>query len=370
MYLFDPIRVFMLIAALASIARLPGQTAQNVLVVTNDASPLSGEVTRYYQQARSIPAANVCHVRSETAETVGRPVYLALEQAVTKCLASRPDQIRYIVLTQGVPLQISSTAQAGTINADGASVDSELALLYARRQGKTFPTPGQVPNPLFRQRDTPFTQRAFPIYLVTRLAGYSFTEIKAMIDRGKAARNRGRAVIDLRDESDVEGNNWLRTAALLLPGDRVVLDESTKVLAGLDDVIAYASWGSNDRARKERFLHLKWLPGAIATEFVSTNGRTFARPPDKWNLGTWTNSTGWWVGSPQTLTADYLLEGASGATGHVNEPFLQMCPRPEVLLPAYLGGRNFAESAYLAIPFLSWMNIVVGDPLMSLAGGR
>jgi len=360
----------MLLTMAAGAAGLWAQTAENVLVVTNDASPISGEVARYYQQARSIPAANICHVRVDPAEIIARIVYVALEQAVAKCLARLPDHIRYLVVTQGVPLQISSTAQSGTMNADGASVDSELALLYARRQGKTLPTAGQVANPFFRQRDTPFTQRAFPIYLVTRLAGYGFPEIKAMIDRGKAARNRGRAVIDLNDESDVEGNNWLRTAALLLPGDRVVLDESTKVLAGLDDVIAYASWGSNDRARKERFLHLKWLPGAIATEFVSTNGRTFARPPDKWNLGTWTNSTSWWVGSPQSMSADYLLEGASGATGHVNEPFLQMCPRPEVLLPAYLGGRNFAESAYLAIPFLSWMNIVVGDPLMSLAGGR
>ena len=253
------------------------------------------------------------------------------------------------------------------MNSDGASVDSELALLYARRQGRTFETAGMVPNPFFRQRDTPFTQRAFPIYLVTRLAGYGLPEVKAMIDRGLLARNRGKAVIDLQDESDRDGNNWLRTAALLLPAERVLLDESTKVIAGADDVIAYASWGSNDKARKQRFLHMKWLPGAIATEFVSSNGRTFERPPANWNLGTWGNEQSWFARSPQSLTADYLFEGASGATGHVNEPYLNQCPRPDQMLPAYLGGRNFAESAYLAIPYLSWMNIVVADPLMRLA---
>jgi uncharacterized protein (TIGR03790 family) len=153
---------------------------------------------------------------------------------------------------------------------------------------------------------------------------------------------------------------------LLLPAGRCVFDESTKVLAGLPDVVAYASWGSNDRARKERFLRMKWLPGAIATEFVSTNGRTFARPPDQWNLGTWLDKTTWFAGAPQSMTADYLLEGASGATGHVDEPFLRLCPRPDQLLPAYLGGSNFAEAAYLSLPALSWMNIVVGDPLMRL----
>jgi hypothetical protein len=41
-------------------------------------------------------------------------------------------------------------------------------------------------------------------------------------------------------------------------------------------------------------------------------------------------------------------------------------PHPEILLPAYYSGRNLAESFYLAIPFLSWQNIVVGDPLCTL----
>jgi len=348
---------------LASASCLWAQSPENVLIVANGDSPVSREVAQYYQRARSIPAANLCQVRTSTSEVIRRAVYIELEKAISKCLTPA---IRYIVLTQGVPLRIEPTAQALTINSDGASVDSELALLYSRRQGKQFPTAGLVPNPFFRQRDTPFQQRAFPIYLVTRLAGYGLPEIRAMIDRGLQARNRGRAVIDLNDESDREGNNWLRTAALLIPGDRCVLDESTKVLSGLSDVIAYASWGSNDKSRRQRFLKMQWLPGAIATEYVSTNGRTFARPPATWNIGSWNDRQSYWALSPQSLTADYLLEGASGATGHVDEPFLQQCPRPEQLLPAYLGGRNFAEAAYLSIPFLSWMNIVVGDPLMRL----
>ena len=41
-------------------------------------------------------------------------------------------------------------------------------------------------------------------------------------------------------------------------------------------------------------------------------------------------------------------------------------PRPDLLLPAYYSGRNLAESFYLSIPALSWQNVVIGDPLMSL----
>ena len=78
------------------------------------------------------------------------------------------------------------------------------------------------------------------------------------------------------------------------------------------------------------------------------------------------NSARFFAGSPQSLTADYLHEGATGASGHVFEPYLALTPRPDYLLPAYLNGRTLAESYYLALRALSWQNIVVGDPLCRL----
>jgi uncharacterized protein (TIGR03790 family) len=158
----------------------------------------------------------------------------------------------------------------------------------------------------------------------------------------------------------------LRTTAILLPADRVELEESPKVLYEQRDVIGYGSWGSNDANRKRRRLGFDWLPGAIATEYVSSNGRTFRRPPEDWTFGTWQDRSGWFAGSPQSLTADLIEEGATGASGHVYEPYLTATPRPEYLFPAYLAGRTLAESYYMAIPSLSWMNIVVGDPLCRL----
>ncbi len=66
------------------------------------------------------------------------------------------------------------------------------------------------------------------------------------------------------------------------------------------------------------------------------------------------------------MTGDYIHEGASGASGQVSEPYLTFCPRPDFVLPAYFAGRNLAESFYMGIPGLSWMNVVIGDPLMRL----
>jgi len=138
------------------------------------------------------------------------------------------------------------------------------------------------------------------------------------------------------------------------------------VLTGEKDVIGYAGWGSNDPNRHQRNLGFQWLPGALVTEYVSTNGRTFRRPPPDWTISTWKDSKGWFDGSPQTLTADYIHEGATGCSGHVYEPYLEFTPHPDQLFPAYFHGRNLAESYYLAIPGLSWQNIVVGDPLCKL----
>jgi len=132
------------------------------------------------------------------------------------------------------------------------------------------------------------------------------------------------------------------------------------VLFGMKDVIGYASWGSNDGGRQRRWLGFEWLPGAIVSDFVSTNARSLKQPPDNWTLSV--PFEGW----QQNLSADYLHEGATEASGQVYEPYLQTIARPDYLFPAYYKGRNLAESYYLAMPVLSWQNIVLGDPLCSL----
>ena len=250
---------------------------------------------------------------------------------------------------------------------DSAAVDSELTLLYSDlKRGKPHPVAGPALNPFFGQREAKFAHPDFPIYLVTRLAAYDLEGVKAIIDRSLHAANQGKFVIDMKSPGPQEGDSWLRQAANLLPKDRVIFDDSIRVIYDQAGVIGYAGWGSNDTHRHRRFLGFHWLPGAIATEFVSTNGRTFQRPPDNWNISDWGSKQLWFAGAPQTLTADYLLEGATAATGHVYEPYLSLTPHPEYLLPAYYSGRNLAESYYLSIRALSWQNIVIGDPLCSL----
>lgn len=346
---------------------LLAQTPEQVLVVVNRRSLVSRQIGEYYLHKRDIPLANLCTIDTAADETIERPVYnREIEAPISLFLRKNglQERIFYIVLTSGVPLRINGPGEEFRVEA--ASVDSELTLLYSRLHGVKVPLPGPAHNPFFGHRNAPFRHPAFPMYLVTRLDGYNLTDMKALVDRGLNARNTGKFVIDLKHFDSTNGNQWLRAAALLLPPGRVVLDDSATVIANAQDVIGYASWGSNDPNRKHRMLHMKWLPGAIATEFVSTDARTFRQPPANWELGTWGDKGSWFAGAPQALAADYIHEGATGASGQVFEPYLAFCPRPDFVLPAYYSGRTLAESFYLGIPGLSWMNVVIGDPLVRL----
>ena len=351
---------------LALLPVLHAQTGQQVLLVENGKDAVSRRIGDYYRPRRAVPLKNVCMLQSEANEEIAWDVYIAeIERPIAACLEKNGlrEQVLYIVLTLGVPLKIQG---AGTgMTAEYGSVDSELALLYAKLKGATYPRAGPVPNPFFMKRDAPFRHPQFPIYLVTRLAAYDFAGVKAMIDRSLAARNRGKFVID-SNMPDTGGNEWLQTAAMLLPASRVVLDTTPKVLYGQKDVIGYASWGSNDGNRKRRWLGFEWLPGAVASEYVSTNARTFKRPPDNWTMTNFEDRQHFFAGSPQSLSADLIQEGATGASGNTYEPFLVGNVRPDYLLPAYYQGRNLAESYYLALPFLSWQGVILGDPLCSL----
>lgn len=370
------IRGIALIWLLALPAVCQGIKPSGVLVVANDQSALSRRIAEYYISRRSIPLDNYCHIKTTESEIVPRNVYEAeVEGKIGVCLKQHSGAITAIVLTQGVPLRIQARQGTGQAT-DGASVDSELALFFQKLRGVRIPLNGSLRNPYFGQRDAAFDQNRFPMYLVTRLAAQKFEHVQRMIDASVAvARDpqspaRGKVVLDLRAYDDTSGNDWLRNTAIALPRDRVVIDESNRVITGEKDVIGYASWGSNDKARKDRRSGFSWLPGSVATEFVSTDGRTFAAPPETWNIGPWSDKTKYFAGSPQSLSTDLLAEGASAVTGHVDEPYLGFTPRPDYLLPAYLvKHRSLAEAFYSSIPVLSWQNILIGDPLMCLRPG-
>jgi len=115
-------------------------------------------------------------------------------------------------------------------------------------------------------------------------------------------------------------------------------------------VIFYFSWGSNDMATGNNgtnaIQHNTYLPGAIGDTAVSTSARSFNYPP----------SYG------QSLIADMISEGITGARGYVDEPYIGAVGRPDIILKHYLAGYNLAESLYAGGLYIGWQGVVIGDP--------
>lgn len=349
-----------------------GQGPENVLLVVNLNSKVSKEVARYYQRRRVVPARQVCSIRAPEEEEIERAVFdNQVRLPILDCLkrGGLEDRVLYIVLTKGVPLKVSGSR----LGDDHASVDSELTLLYQDLLDKPRFLPGKILNPYFARNAggnfVRFSHREFPMYLVTRLDGYDRVDVQGLIDRALSPSSEGQFILDQSSDEMAPGNTMLRQAAERLkaesiPASRITLETSKTFLTGQQNVLGYASWGSNDTSDHSRFLKNTWAPGALLAEFVSTDARTFQKPPERWNIGKWTDPPATlFAGSPQSLIADYLHEGVTGAAGNAYEPYLDACVRPQVLFPAYVRGLNLAESYYAATPYLSWQAVVVGDPL-------
>jgi uncharacterized protein (TIGR03790 family) len=272
-----------------------------------------------------------------------------------------PDQVLVIVLTKGVPLKVRGT---GSGTGTQASVDSELTLLYRELVQGLGPLEGAIRNPCFTPgAPVAFTRADHDIYLVTRLDGYTWEDIRGLIDRATTPARHGKFVLDqtapIPAGGAPPGDGWLRESARRLKDFEVVLEQSSRVVTGETDVMGYASWGSNDPAITTRAPGFRWLPGAISSWFVSTSARTFTAPPAGWTIGSG------YAGSGQSLIGDLIAEGVTGVVGYVYEPYLESTARPQIFLPACRAGFTLAESFYMSLPGLSWQPVVVGDPLVA-----
>lgn len=373
----QPFRPLCLLSwALASLLLAPAfaaaQSSAHVLLVVNENSPESIQVGDYYAAKRSVAPDHVVRLKAPTTDTIDRTEYLkSIEEPIAAWMAGRKlqDQILYVVLTKGVPLRVAGT---GDRNGMLSSVDSELTVLYRKLLGLDPPIAGKIDNPYFLGTRPlsdagPFARGRFDIYLVTRLDGFTVDDVKRLIDRGVAPARTGTIVLDQKATLlDRGGDEWLAQAADRLIDARdvgVLLEETRTVATTPDPVLGYYSWGSNDPSNQLRRSGLRFVPGAIGGTYVSTDGRSFAEPPPEWRPSDPNGGGRLFAGSFQSLAGDLIRDGITGVAAHVSEPFLEATVRPQILFPAYLAGLNLAESFYLAMPFLSWRTVVIGDPL-------
>jgi hypothetical protein len=139
-------------------------------------------------------------------------------------------------------------------------------------------------------------------------------------------------------------------------------------------VIALATYGHNgdEGSAADYLLHGSPASGPL---FKCTNGAVFASI-ESLNAVTMFSNV---ATSPvaQGKIVDFISIGGTGAIGHAFEPVSEAVIDNLYLQYNLLADENgdgfadltFVEAAFTAIPFLSWAEVVIGDPLMRIAYG-
>ena len=339
----------------------------DVAVIVNTSSATSKTIGAYFQTARNVPAANMIYISVPEQEVIDDATFCSMRSQIETSLTSHgiASAINYLVTTKGVPLKVNrepNGADPFSTSSASSSVESELALILGPNS-TNIGAAGRIISPYYNA-GAHFSRGTYGIYLVTRLDGYSLDDILNLIDRGHPGLSPDKTSLFVFDQDPSWNstvpylNSYLSDAAaqLTTEGKNVRLNCDSIYVTNSSDVLGYTSWGSNDHYANKFTQyakpHNKWAPGAIAETYVSTSARSFTNPPVY----------------GQSLIADLVLEGVSGAKGYVYEPFSSAMAISSILFSNYTGGYNLAESYYQSSAYLSWMDVIVGDPKTSIDG--
>ncbi len=378
--------IALLIAAIVQpAAGATSREASATVVLYNTKSPEARELAEYYARARQIPAGQVVGLECPEAEEISREEYKSNIEEPLRYLFEQNgwweirigldgqkevarNRIRYVALIRGFPLKIRTTVQppepgkpapspnprnTNTIDSrDEASVDSELAVLGAFRESPF----GVIPNPYFR-RFTPIldSETIRGLLLVGRLDAATTADVKRMIDDSIYAEENGLygwAYIDRRSTPESgyrEGDEWLQNAATECwnHGIPVILDNMPDVFPSgfpVTEAALYYGWYAGNISGALASADTSFQRGAIAVHIHSFSAASLRNPSSYW-------------------CAPLVARGAAATLGNVYEPYLTLTAHLDVFNERLLKGFTLAESAYMSARVLSWMNVVVGDPL-------
>ena len=364
---------FFLCFALSARAQLgpDWDAAAETAVIFNADFPGSAGLAAHYAEQRHIPQERVVGLHCSQEDSISRGEFesqirgplLQLFESRHWWAAEPPapgapattvpsGKVRVLVLMRGVPFQIRrATQNPKQSQEDEASVDSELTVLGLTNP----PIQGGLRNPYFNQQARfPRAQNTTSLLLVGRLDGPDDATVKRMIDDALHAEETGllgRAVIDLALKTGAyqEGENWLKSCAesYRRAGIPVYMDLSENVLRDawpLPDTILYFGWYTDHITGALASPTFRFKPGAIACHLHSFSA-SIIRSHDKA-----------WAGP-------LLSHGAAVTFGNVFEPYLALTMHFDIFNKLLLEGFTVAEAAWSATPALSWMNVVLGDPL-------
>jgi uncharacterized protein (TIGR03790 family) len=349
--------------------------APKTIVVYNRDLPESVALAKFYAEKRGIARDHLVPLscskeeeisREEYDTTIADPLRAVFKERQWWKLRENSEQpeviansIRFVALIKGVPLKIraataypgdkASAGEAG--NRNEASVDSELAILGTFRREIS----GAVNNVYF-QSYLPIVQFKGPVLmLVCRLdAPDASTARRMIVDAIETEKSGlwGRAYIDSAYNQApglAVGDDWLSqiSAQLRKAGVPVTFERTQAIFPDgypVTDCALYYGWYAGAVAGPFAQPDFRFVPGAVAVHIHSFSAATLRDP----------NAA--WVGP-------LVSKGAAASLGNVYEPYLQFTAHLGIFNDRLLHGFTFAESAYISTRALSWMSVMVGDPL-------
>ena len=336
--------------AAEELATLEWNAAAVTSVVFNADFAESEALARFYAEQRGIRAERVVGLHASKEEAITRDAFNSTIR--DPLLVALPADTQVVTIIHGVPSKIMRQQEnPKPSREDEASVDSELACLRMTKQDLA----GTRPNPFFnkvgRFNDLLDTDG---MLLVGRLDAATPDIVRRMITDAIAIEKiglRGRAVIDLalKPGAYEEGDEWLRRSALLYKthGIPCYVDRYQPVLREgwpLPDTALYFGWYTDPVAGAFKPDTFQFKRGAVVCHLHSFSASIIRTTTQNW-------------------AGPLLAHGATATLGNVWEPYLSLTVHFDIFNDRLLKGATLAEAAWCATPGLSWMNVVLGDPL-------
>ena len=365
--------------------------AANVLVLYNTASSDGVQIANYYAQIH--PGVQLLGINGvdPNNEDISADAYLSIiRPQVVPVLTSTID---VIVTTKGLPLRITvQEAEPPVVSPNPlptyvdpfgitrmilnwrpvSSLEGELTTIdtistWQQMGDQSFQISGNSSiNPYFR-KNIAFSYAAFGDRLTARLDGYSVSDVEASLDRAQNAF--------IGPNNSPSGPYWFLvdndpnifyapTMAklvnnVLTPAGLPVVYDNTTAFVGTapGPVIGYDSQGVHSTQNPganyiNSALNITLANGAVFNSWESYNAASFNTAGDTHGQG---------------QVAQWLQKGGTAGVGNVDEPSAgpSYMVNENLLFSMLLSGKTFAEAAWSAIPQLSYVTTVVGDPLMT-----
>jgi uncharacterized protein (TIGR03790 family) len=350
--------------------------APATIVVFNKDVPESVELAKFYAEKRGIARDHLVGLSVSKTEEISRDEYdtmirdplravfkerhwWTLNEPRGAAATVASNSIRFVALIKGVPLKIRAMADypgdkpggPPLGNRNDASVDSEVAALGAFSDQIS----GPIPNPYFQSYRAIVEVDHSALLLVCRLDAPEVATVRRMITDAIETEKTGlwgRAYVDGAHNSAgglAVGDHWLADVRdqLRKVGVPVIFDDTPEIFPNsypMTDCALYFGWYAGTVSGPFTQPDFQFRPGAIAVHIHSFSASTLHDENANW-------------------AGPLLTRGAAATVGNVYEPYLQLTAQLNVFNDRLLHGFTFAESAYMSIQTLSWMSVMVGDPL-------